>query len=124
MEETFPDAMVPTGPDSEFRTRLPDPKDSHVLAAAVRSRADMIVTLNHKHFPPAILKPYGIRTIGPDEFVQDLIGLFPEAAIETARLHRERLKHPPMDRRQYLNALRNSGLKGTAEVLSQRGSSI
>ncbi|WP_206069184.1 PIN domain-containing protein [Kocuria sp. KD4] len=33
-----------------------DPKDRHVLAAAVRSRAELIVTSNQKDFPTTALK--------------------------------------------------------------------
>ena len=37
---------------------LPDRKDRHVLAAAVRSGADVIVTQNLKDFPHDRLNPY------------------------------------------------------------------
>ena len=40
---------------------LPDPGDRHVLAAAIRSEADIIVTVNLKDFPASLLAPYGLE---------------------------------------------------------------
>lgn len=54
---------------------LPDPDDRHVLAAAIRASADVIVTFNLKDFPPAALAPFGIEAQHPDEFVIHLIDL-------------------------------------------------
>jgi predicted nucleic acid-binding protein len=39
---------------------LPDESDRHVLAAAIRGRADVIVTLNIKDFPESELSKYSI----------------------------------------------------------------
>jgi len=39
---------------------LPDPGDRHVLAAAVASQAEMIVTFNLKDFPESALAPHGV----------------------------------------------------------------
>lgn len=39
---------------------LPDPDDRHVLAAAIRTRASVIVTFNLSDFPEATLEPLGI----------------------------------------------------------------
>jgi hypothetical protein len=38
---------------------LPDLDDCHVLAAAIRCHADLIVTFNLKDFPSQCLEPYG-----------------------------------------------------------------
>jgi predicted nucleic acid-binding protein len=42
---------------------LPDEDDRHVLAAAIRSDAEVIITKNLKHFPRAILESYGIEPL-------------------------------------------------------------
>ena len=52
---------------------LPDPDDRHVLAAAIRSGADVIVTYNLDDFPKRVLHPLGIEAQHPDLFVTRLL---------------------------------------------------
>ena len=54
---------------------LPDPDDRHVLAAAIRASASVIVTFNLRDFPAAQLEQYGAEAQHPDEFVVHLVGL-------------------------------------------------
>ncbi len=63
------DALV-TGFDDLIEVlTLPDPNDRHVLAAAIKGRADLIVTTNLKDFPAEALKRWGIEAQHPDEFL-------------------------------------------------------
>lgn len=48
---------------------LPDGKDGHVPAAAIRSRSSVIVTFNLKDFPAAVLDEYEVEAQHPDEFI-------------------------------------------------------
>jgi predicted nucleic acid-binding protein len=48
---------------------LPDPDDRHVLAAAIESGADLIVTKNLADFPATALTPYEIEAIHPEDFL-------------------------------------------------------
>jgi hypothetical protein len=48
---------------------LPDPDDRHVIAAAVHCGAQEIVTFNLRDFPDVVLRPYGIRAVHANEFV-------------------------------------------------------
>jgi predicted nucleic acid-binding protein len=50
-----------------------DPKDRHVLAAAVACSADTIVTTNTKDFPPTATAAHGITAKSPDEFLVSLL---------------------------------------------------
>lgn len=43
--------------------------DRHVLAAAVRGRADVIVTENLRHFAAYAPDPYSVEAQAPDEFL-------------------------------------------------------
>lgn len=51
---------------------LPDPNDLHVLAAAIASNCDVIVTFNLKDFPSETLGTYGIAAKHPDDFIAEL----------------------------------------------------
>jgi predicted nucleic acid-binding protein len=71
MEDAIEDANV-TGYESIIDGLvLPDPDDRHVLAAAIRAGAQVIVTDNLKHCPAAALDPFGISAKGSDDFLVD-----------------------------------------------------
>lgn len=55
--------------------KLPDPDDRHVLAAAIKAGAQVIVTNNRKDFPSDYLTNWGIERKTADDFVMDLIDL-------------------------------------------------
>jgi hypothetical protein len=69
MERVFPEAMV-TGHEPLIPSMTNDPKDRHVMAAAVRGRADVTVTSNVRDFPPEACEPYDVDVQAPDEFLQ------------------------------------------------------
>ena len=62
----FPDAERAPAPGVEARLWLPDAADIHVLATAVASSADGIVTLNAKDFPRGLLAEEGLLRQDPD----------------------------------------------------------
>jgi hypothetical protein len=59
------------------------PKDRHVLAAAVRCHAEVIVTHNVKDFPRTALEPYSITVLGPSTFLRNLYEIDPEFVADT-----------------------------------------
>lgn len=97
--------------------RLPDPGDTHVLAAAVAGHADCIVTANLKHFPAATLAPYGLEAIHPDDFLVAQLDLDEFSALAAFRDMRARKKNPPLDAEAFAQALERNGLVATAARL-------
>jgi len=119
MDEHATDALVTGYEDLIPGLHLPDPDDRHVLAAAIRGRADVIVTANLRDFPAEILAEFEIEAQHPDEFVMHLLDLAPGTVAEAARNHRESLKNPPKTIDEYLNALEALGLTQTVSVLRE-----
>lgn len=60
--------------------KLPDDGDRHVIATAIKSKADLIVTENLKDFPKKILSNFAIERQSSDDFIADTIDLFPDTA--------------------------------------------
>jgi predicted nucleic acid-binding protein len=99
------------------KLELPDLNDRHVLAAAIQSRADFIVTFNLKDFPTSVLAKYGVEAIHPDEFILDLIDIDSTKVCQSAQQQRKTLKSPHLTLEQYLDTLIHQGLPQSATVL-------
>lgn len=117
MDQAIPDALVAGHEALAENLRLPDPGDRHVLAAAIRCGASVIVTFNEKDFPPEALEPFGIEAQHPDLFIDNLFDLDPAAVIAAAQRQRRQLKSPPMTVDAYLDVLLRQGLAQTTQAL-------
>ena len=96
---------------------LPDENDRHVLAAAVRCGADVIVTFNLKDFPAERLALYRIEALHPDEFLKYQLDLTPNIVCTAAKRHRASLKRIPKTVNKYLETLEAQGLVQTVSEL-------
>jgi len=73
---------------------LPDPDDIHVLATAIASKADILVTANLNDFPTRVLSSHGVVRRDPDGFLVDFWQDKPAtiaAACEAVRARAEEL---------------------------------
>lgn len=69
LKAAWPKAERAPSTGLERQLWLPDPADIHVLATAVDSSADAILTTNAKDFPRNILSDYNILRLDPDGFL-------------------------------------------------------
>lgn len=95
MHRAFPEALVEAHASVAAMTfGLPDPKDEHVLTAAVQTQAQAVVTENISDFPARILAPLNLEARTADEFIADTIALDEGKAVAAIRTLRVRLKRP------------------------------
>src|SRR5215471_1640894 len=76
MRRAFPAAEVSARAITTLEREMTnEQKDRHVLAAAVASSADAVVTFNLRHFPGNACEPYAVEVLHPDRFLVDLHNL-------------------------------------------------
>lgn len=74
---------------------LPDPDDRHVLAAAIKARAQVIVTNNLKDLPPDVLEAWDMEAKSPDDFILDRIDLSRETVYSAIHRIAGSRENPP-----------------------------
>ena len=89
---------------------LPDVDDRHVLAAALRSGAQVIVTFNLRDFPATSLEPFGIEAKHPDIFILETLDISPVPVCAVVEQQLADLKNPPRTRDDLLRTLTEQGL--------------
>lgn len=96
---------------------LPDDKDRHVVAAALKTSASVIVTDNLRDFPVSILSSLNLEARSADAFIADTIALDPGRAVAAIRKMRLRLKKPEKTAEILLLDMEAAGLTETVDVL-------
>lgn len=118
MEIAIPEALVTEYEPMIAGLSLPDSDDRHVLAAAIRCHAGVIVTCNLRHFPAHTLTAYGIEAQHPDTFIAHLADLSLPAVCKAVHDARRDLRQPPVSIDELLNSYLALGLAETVAALS------
>ena len=115
MNDTFEDARVEGWEPLEGTFTLPDNDDRHVVAAALRGRADAIVTANIRDFPDNVLTPLGLAVIEPDDFLLDQLDLAPRVVLDVLREQASHARKPPLTPVDLLARLARAGAPAFAD---------
>ena len=97
--------------------KLPDPDDRHVLAAAIKAGAQVIVTRNLKDFPESDLQPWDIEAKSPDAFVLDQVHIDIRAVAASVRQIADSRTNPPEAIEDVLTQLERDGLVESVTAL-------
>lgn len=116
MTAALPAAMIIGYEDSVDDYDLPDPNDRHVLAAAVATKATVLVTNNLDDFPAAKI-PKRLKVVSPDKFVLALATNDLDVVAEVVELQAAELTNPPMTTSQVLDGLDEIGLTASVTLL-------
>jgi predicted nucleic acid-binding protein len=119
INQAVPDCLVENYEGYIDSLELPDPDDRHVLAAAIKCQADVIVTNNLKDFPKEVMEQYQIDIQSPDTFLSHLFDLNPPAFCTAVRQQRERLQNPNHTAEELLDIFYNQGLPMTVNKLKE-----
>lgn len=96
---------------------LPDPDDRHVLAAAIKARAQVIVTHNLKDFPSTVLDRWDMEAKSPDDFMLDQIDLDRDVVYGSVQRIADSRGHPPSTIADVFAMLERDGLVESVAAL-------
>lgn len=117
MNESIRDVLVEGYEPLIQSVELPDPDDRHVLAAAIRARAQMIVTANLRDFPEDELAKWGIEAKHPDDFLVDQFHLDAIAVNVIIQQIADDSRRPPLTFSDVLDGLERCGVTQATALL-------
>ncbi len=104
------EALIPT-------VTLPDENDRHVVAAAIRAQAQMVVTTNLRDFPSNELGKWNIEAKHPDDFLVDQFHLDAIALHVILQQIADSATRPPLTFADVLDGLERCGITQATALL-------
>lgn len=96
---------------------LPDENDRHVVAAAIRAQAQMVVTTNLRDFPSEELSKWNIEAKHPDDFLVDQFHLDAIALHVILQQIADSAHRPPLTFAEVLDGLERCGITQATALL-------
>ncbi len=122
MIKAVPDCLVTGYEPLVEAIKLPDENDRHVVAAAIRCHAGVIVTSNLRDFPSEALELFSIEAQSPDVFVLHLLEFARDEVIMAITKQAAALSQPPTSFDELLDRLSEVGLSRSVAAIRDRRS--
>lgn len=120
MDHAFDDACVRGWERLVQGIASPDEDDRHVVAAALRGQADLIVTANLSDFPASSLEPLGLEAQGPDDFLLNQLDLDPDVVVRVLHEQAEATQRPAITFDALVGHLARCGVPQFAKAAAQQ----
>lgn len=124
MNDALPMAMVNDYEEHIPKLTLPDPNDRHVVAAAITTKASLILTWNLRHFPENELKKFGLRKMTPDTFLCSLFDKVPDLALGSLANARRNLSKTRASASDFIRILESQKLVQLAKLVGKHVSNL
>ncbi|SDB74271.1 PIN domain-containing protein [Belnapia rosea] len=108
MDRALPDALVAGHRRHIPAVSMPDPKDRHVVAAAIEAGAEAVVSAD-RHFRDGDLQPHGLAVWRPGDFLMRLYRADPEATVACMANARRNLRRSAPTSAEFVAGLRRTG---------------
>lgn len=118
MNRAVPDCLVAGYEPLIAALQLPDENDRHVLAAAIQTRANVIVTFNQRDFPEEAISRFRLHTKHPDDFLVDAYNISPGEFVEAVQDDFSHYGEPPLAYEEYLASLAKPECRSSPRHLS------
>lgn len=117
MQSAFPTSEV-----HDYEGLVPhlscDPKDRHILAAAITGQAQVLVTFNIQDFPDHSVTEFNVGVSTPDEFLLDQWDLHPAPVALAVRTMVHDLRRPSLGFNDLATRLERAGIRRFARVIA------
>lgn len=117
MNLAVPDCLVTGFEPLMAGIELPDANDRHVVAAAIMTRANVVVTFNLDDFPEAIMDGFRIHTKHPDQFLVELFSLGSNEVAEAVLSDFLHYQRNPLTFESYREGLAKAGVPNFAAAI-------
>lgn len=117
MNQACPEGLQIYDQQRYRQLRLPDPDDNHILAAAISTQSEIILTFNLKDFPSRILNKYQIKAQHPDDWLSKFYQSNPSDLLSSLEKCRTRLRSPALNIREYKSELKKCSLSRLSSLV-------
>jgi cytosine/adenosine deaminase-related metal-dependent hydrolase len=120
MMDALPDALVSGYQNLIATVNIPDSDDRHVIAAAIKAGASVVLTWNLRDFPATTLTKHGLRIQTPDTFLAELHDQEPDLMVGSLANARRNLSKSRVSASDFVDILDSQQLGQLAKRVRRR----